>query len=481
MITRFAEIAPEEVRSMYIELYDESKDLYERVANFKNKSNTLLERYGNGAAQHYQYENAIMTYLWLRYPDKYYIYKLSEVKAVSSELESDYRFKKGAYADNIRNFVAFYDEICAELQQDDELRNLLNSQITSTCYADPELRTLTIDVGFFISRYWNKEAESFDEMYNLLAAILAKGIGLQLKQGLYREYISRQEELPVMRGKINMPGTIKNKMAHERVLTCDFDELSENNTLNQILKTTVMLLLRNGKVQAKYKDDLKKKMLYFSNVDIIEPTGIKWSSIRFQRNNQTYRMLVSICQLIIEGMLITTDAGDYRLASFVDEQRMCRLYEKFILEYYTRHYPALSVSASQIPWSLDDGVGIMLPVMQSDIHLQRGNTVLIIDAKYYSHTTQVQFDKHTLHSNNLYQIFTYVKNRSYQFGEKENTVSGMLLYAKTEEEIQPDNVYQMHGSQISVKTLDLNLPFAEIASQMDRIVETHFSGLTKAC
>ena len=160
MITKFAEIAPEEVRSMYIELYDESKDLYERVASFKNKSNMLLERYGNGAAQHYQYENAIMTYLWLRYPDKYYIYKLSEVKAVSSELESDYRFKKGAYADNIRNFVAFYDEICVELQQDDELKNLLNSQLTSTCYADPELRTLTIDVGFFISRYWNKERMS---------------------------------------------------------------------------------------------------------------------------------------------------------------------------------------------------------------------------------------------------------------------------------------------------------------------------------
>ena len=124
--------------------------------------------------------------------------------------------------------------------------------------------------------YDDVAVESFDEMYNLLAAILAKGIGLQLKQGLYREYISRQEELPVMRGKINMPGTIKNKLAHERVLTCDFDELSENNILNQILKTTAMLLLRNGKVQAKYKDDLKKKMLYLYNVDVIEPTGIKW-------------------------------------------------------------------------------------------------------------------------------------------------------------------------------------------------------------
>lgn len=323
--------------------------------------------------------------------------------------------------------------------------------------------------------YEDVAVESFDEMYDLLAAILAKGIGIQLKQGLYREYINRQEELPVMRGKINMPGTIKNRLAHERVLTCDFDELSENNLFNQIIKTTVTLLLRNAKVKSEYKDDLKKKMLFFSNVDTLEPTSIKWSSIRFQRNNQTYRMLISICQLIIEGMLITTDTGDYRLASFVDEQRMCRLYEKFILEYYSRHYPELTVSASQIPWSVDDGIRTMLPVMQSDIHLQMRNIVLIIDAKYYSRTTQTQYDKHTLHSNNMYQIFTYVKNRDYDFGDEEHKVSGMLLYAKTEEEIQPDNVYQMHGNQITVRTLDLNLPFAKIAEQLNTIVESHFN------
>lgn len=109
---------------MFIELYDESKDVYERIDHFKQKSNSLLERYGNGAAQHYQYENAISIYLWLRYPDKYYIYKLSEVKAVSSELESDHIFKRGTYADNIRNFLSFYNEICAELKQDEELKNM---------------------------------------------------------------------------------------------------------------------------------------------------------------------------------------------------------------------------------------------------------------------------------------------------------------------------------------------------------------------
>lgn len=156
MIQKFAEIMPEEVRAMYIELFDESKDVYERINSFKLKSSILLERYGNGAAQHYQNENSISTYLWLRYPDKYYIFKLSEVKVVASELESDYRFKKGAYADNIHNFYALYNEICAELQKDDELRNMLAAQVDSTCYADPEMRTLTIDVGFCISRYYSK-------------------------------------------------------------------------------------------------------------------------------------------------------------------------------------------------------------------------------------------------------------------------------------------------------------------------------------
>lgn len=152
MMSEFAKAAPEEVRAMFIALFDESRDVFERMDEFKLQSSVLLEKYGNGAAQHYQYENAISTYLWLRYPDKYYIYKFSEVKTVASELESDYQFRKGAYAENIRNFLNLYDEISAALKEDAELVNLLHSHLTDDYYPDPELKTLTIDVGFYISR-----------------------------------------------------------------------------------------------------------------------------------------------------------------------------------------------------------------------------------------------------------------------------------------------------------------------------------------
>lgn len=328
-------------------------------------------------------------------------------------------------------------------------------------------------------------AEEFENMHDLFAAVLARGIGRQLKQGLYREYLNCREDLPVMHGKIDMAGTIRSRIARRQNLVCEYDELSENNLLNQILKTTAMLLICHARVSAEYKDELKKEMLFFSNTDRIEPTSIQWSAVRFRRSSQNYRVLISICRLIIEGMLLTTDDGEYKLASFIDDQRMSRLYEKFILEYYAKEHPELKATASRISWTLDDGIGTLLPVMQSDIMLEdkSGKNVLIIDAKYYTHTLQYQYDTATLHSNNLYQIFTYVKNKDSGMGCGAHTVSGMLLYAKTDEKLQPDNSYRMSGNKISVRSLDLNQDFGKIAEALDAIAAEHFkdAAVSNAC
>lgn len=188
-----------------------------------------------------------------------------------------------------------------------------------------------------------------------------------------------------------------------------------------------------------------------------------------------YQMLIGICYLVYKGLLQTQTDGSSKIMDFFDEQRMCHLYEKFLLEYFRKEHPELTVNSSQIAWQLDDSENQMLPKMQTDIMLSKGNTILIIDAKYYSHVTQQQYGTHTLHSNNLYQIFTYVKNKDYELRQQKHEVSGMLLYAKTDEDIQPNNVYQMSGNQISVKTLDLNLPFSDISRQLNDIVKMHFN------
>ena len=68
---------------------------------------------------------------------------------------------------------------------------------------------------------------------------------------------------------------------------------------------------------------------------------------------------------------------------------------------------------------------------------------------------QSNFDKRTVHSANLYQIFAYVKNKQIAFERAGESVevSGMLLYAATDEEVQPDVTYRMSGNQIGVRTV----------------------------
>ena len=313
--------------------------------------------------------------------------------------------------------------------------------------------------------------EDFENTAELLAAILCRGVSVQIKRGLMREYIVKEEPLSSLRGKIEVSDSIKSMTVRKKQLVCSYDDFSTNAYNNRIIKTTFDILLR-AKISKERKKEIKKLLIYFDGVELLDIHNINWNQ-RYDRNNQSYRMLVSLCYMVIKGLLQTTTDGSTKLMDFLDEQRMYRLYEKFILEYYRKHYsPQIKATAAQIPWILgEDCSSAMLPVMQSDITLSCGNKVLIIDAKYYSHTTQVQFDKHTLHSNNLYQVFTYVKNKDAQFGDEPHEVSGMLLYAQTDETVQPNNTYWMSGNKITVRTLNLDCDFKEIRKQLDEIAD----------
>ena len=321
--------------------------------------------------------------------------------------------------------------------------------------------------------YKNIATEQFNNTAELMAAILAKGITVQIKRGLGKEYIPQTEALSALRGKIDIAESIKTQTMLKKQMICSYDEFSVNGIMNRIIKSTVELLLRSD-ISKSRKKELRKLMVYFGEVEPIDLYTVNWN-IQYNRNNQTYRMLISVCYLVVKGLLQTNSDGSTRLMDLIDEQHMCDLYEKFILEYYRKEYPEITANASQIPWQLDDGVGAMLPKMQTDVMLTYKEKVLIIDAKYYTHTTQLRYDTHKLHSGNLYQIFTYVKNKEIQLAAVPHEVSGMLLYAKTDEIIVPDNSYYMSGNKVIVRTLDLNLDFAGIATQLNHIVEEHFN------
>lgn len=326
------------------------------------------------------------------------------------------------------------------------------------------------------SEYRALATEDFDNAAELCAAILERGVSLQLKRGLGQEYVNRTEALSSLRGKIEVTESVKSQAVWRRQLVCSYDEFSVDTTMNRIIKATVALLVRSDISRAR-KKSLKKLMVFFADVSDIDLHTVDWN-MRYDRNNRTYRMLMAVCWLVVKGLLQTQSDGSVRMMDFFDEQRMSRLYEKFILEYYRREHPRLHASASFIDWVLDDNFSHGLPKMRSDVTLSAGGRVLIIDAKCHTSTMQTYYEKQSVKSENLYQIFAYVKNKqaALERAGEGAEVSGMLLYAATDEDIQPDATYRMSGNRISTTTLDLDCPFEEIRAQLDGIVEEYFPG-----
>lgn len=241
------------------------------------------------------------------------------------------------------------------------------------------------------------------------------------------------------------------------------------------LQIELDLLLRSD-IPRTRKKEIRSLMPYLSEVSPINLRYVDWD-LRFDRNNQTYRMPVGVCHLVAKGLLQTQSDGSLKMADFLDERRMHALYEKFILEYYRREHPELNASAQQIAWALDDDASQMLPTMQSDVTLPKDSKTLIIDAEYYEHSLQSHYGSQTLHSGNLYQIFTYVKIRDAELAAsgENHDVAGMLLYAQTDDDAQPKGELSMSGNRISVATLDLGQDFSLIAEALDSIAREHFA------
>lgn len=320
--------------------------------------------------------------------------------------------------------------------------------------------------------------EDFEGAEDLLAEILSIGISSQVKQGLYREYMPRTEDLPGLRGKLSLSGTIADRFRQKPLLCCEFDELTEDNPYNRILKTTADYLARHPRVASARKQKLQRLLPHFARVALLPHRAFPWSRLVFQRNNRTYEFLIELCRFVWDNLLLSETEGTRKTGIFSDKQKLHALYENFIRAYYNRHYPALHAQKKGIAWDLDPGVErpSALPQMETDITLIHGEKTLIIDAKFYGRAMQEQWGKETFHSANLYQIFAYVKNED---RARTGNVSGMLLYAKTKDGAAPDDEFSIAGNRFEVRTLDLSGDFELIKARLDGIAEKHFPDVKK--
>lgn len=321
------------------------------------------------------------------------------------------------------------------------------------------------------------ESEDFDNFEDLMAAILALGMSTQLRRGLEHEYLPIEDDLTNIRGHVDVKATQILRIQQRPQVHCIFDEFTIDTMKNRVIVTAGMLLLRNPRVSKTRSRALKRSLLLMRDVPTINEKSIDWGRLQTPHSNGYYNLLLGVCRMILESKIQTERQGQHHLTDIELDQRLSKLYERFILEYFRYHHPELSANADVISSGLSGEISDMLPQLQTDITLHASRSSqskcrLIIDTKCYRNILINGFGKPILRPDHLNQIFKYVLRASYGATDQ---VAGMLLYAHTKADPPINEHWIENGHDFYVQSIDLGRPFQEIRSQLDGIGESIFS------
>jgi 5-methylcytosine-specific restriction enzyme subunit McrC len=320
------------------------------------------------------------------------------------------------------------------------------------------------DQFHFVHRVRTGE-ESGPDAAPFFAKILLQGCRQIFRRGVDRAYQTFDEELLLLRGRINLTKTLRHGSLDKACVWCEYDELRHDGLENRLIKATLKRLREHHQMPSNLRAEIAAVVRTFETLSVkdIVIKSQDFRRVQLHRNNAFYGFLLHICELVHQS-LFPEQAGSAGLfASLLeDETRMSRIFERFVRNFFRQEQNELKVSSERIEWDMpdEDSVGLeLLPSMQTDVTLRSAKRTVLIDAKYYAQTLHTHHDKKRLRSAHLYQLFAYLKNMERR-SEPDGSAEGILLYPTVKEEVRFSAVIQ--GHRVSARTIDLAKPWTEI-------------------
>jgi 5-methylcytosine-specific restriction enzyme subunit McrC len=333
------------------------------------------------------------------------------------------------------------------------------------------------NIYYLLCYAWNKLEEGnivdvkgieTNKLYNLFAKVLINGASRLLKMGLDRGYVVQNEAVPGVKGQIDFGISLKKNLFKKARVQCEFDELSYNVLHNQILKSTIYKLALVEQLDQSLKDQLLSLHRMFAEIDDISFNKKLFRRVQLNRNNSFYDFLLKICELVIENLLPSGQKGKSKFRDFVrDERQMGILFEEFVRNFYRKEQNFYKVYREDILWDIAAGDTSFLPKMQTDISLEGKNKKIIVDTKYYRDALTEHYDKEKIKSENMYQMFAYLKNIETTSKVNRNC-AGILLYPSVTKQF--DISVTIKGHDISFKTINLNQEWPNIEKDLLAVI-----------
>ena len=331
-----------------------------------------------------------------------------------------------------------------------------------------------------IQKHWIlADAERAPSLDALLASVLMKLMRARLSMGLGRDYVDEEGTLQRMRGRINFSDSLKRRTFERGQASCEFQTYSANEPRNQIIRTTLARLTQAGEFGPdpdsanELRHSLRRLTRSLNGIDFIELTPDLIHRQQLGRNDSDYRLMLSICALILQRQMPTESVGDEHLPALDhDALVLHRVYERFVANFYRIHLHGWDVYAQKrLEWH-EKQINKYLPSMKPDLVLQErsSNKLIILDTKFTAQSfIKNQWGKEIFDSTHLYQLYAYLRSQEH-LSEAHRTGTGILLYPVIDDNFSERIELQDHI--MKVESIDLAAPWQDIEGHLLELVQS---------
>ena len=242
----------------------------------------------------------------------------------------------------------------------------------------------------------------------ILVRLFCSQLWAAVHRGIVKRYVNRSDDLPVVKGRLDVVRQTRRHAARHDLLACRFDEFSENNALNQVLKAALVVLQGSTKApeNARSVADL---LFVFHDVADVPITELRWHEATVDRLSRRFHPLLSLARLFIEGKApdVVTGSG-HGFALLFD---MNELFEKYVGRMVRQVAAESSITVSlqgpSVFLAHRDGAGLSFKLMPDIVGHDGSGIAWIADTKWKRLDTTL--NREGLASTDMYQMHAYAR------------------------------------------------------------------------
>jgi 5-methylcytosine-specific restriction enzyme subunit McrC len=319
------------------------------------------------------------------------------------------------------------------------------------------------------------EVESAPTLDALFALVLTRSVQQRMRIGLGHAYVKEEKTLRGIRGRINFSESLKHRAFEQGEADCDFQQFSANEPRNQIIRSTLVRLAQAGEFGPDNSEAdalrhrLRRLVRSLDGIDPVDLTPALISRHLLVQNDQDYRLMLSVCELILQRQMPLDVEGPHPHPGLKrDALILHRIYERFVASFYRLHLKGWKVTAQKrLEWHAEE-TSEHLPSMVPDLVLESPGRMLLLDTKFTAGSlVENQWGKPVYDSSHLYQLYAYLRSQEH-LSEKHRTASGILLYPAVQQRLSESIQLQEH--LIRMESVDLSAPWQEVERQLLELI-----------